>query len=612
MSSTRIDKFTPETLATRYPDVVFSVPIYQRLFAWGKPQIDKLLEDLKASYKKDEPHYYLGILTIASNGNRLDLIDGQQRMTMLTLIAIALKEISGDAPTYWDKYLNSGRRLEFAAREDDTAYLQSRCRGEATGPYRNDMMENAIATIKSWIMTEFKGEEDESIDTPSLIKFSHFIRKRLTLFCSYLPDSYMNNPRELNRYFEAMNSTGRQLQQHEILLVKLVKDHPRSGTLSRLWNKIGDINTRFLPRGEEESVESYRARYLNLIINSRDLMAKDMPEDDDFSTIEDIRPQAEKSDMRNDGDSLQKMIISFEELLLMALELTLDEPKGASHYRSDLLLTQFDEAELKEKGLIDTFFDKLVRCRLLMDYKVVWQETGGDFDYDLISDDPGQRIEKFQSMLHVAFQNQFYRWLTPYIKWLSDNPSSTSCQEMDELLRIDRTLHPVLPKVEDLAYQSIESGKTERYWFWRLDYELWNKLESDWLREHQQYKEAAKRYIFRANRSVEHLHPQTPTDEKSEKWEGHDLNRFGNLAMISISFNSQQSNLPAGMKMKRIHHQVETSQLQSLKMLHMWIRYQEADDGSPADTWTRGKAARHEREMYRYLEDLYNPVSKVK
>lgn len=52
--------------------------------------------------------------------------------------------------------------------------------------------------------------------------------------------------------------------------------------------------------------------------------------------------------------------------------------------------------------------------------------------------------------------------------------------------------------------------------------------------------------------------------------------------------------------MERIHHQVDTSQLQSLKMLHMWITYKDGE------TWTVDKAASHEQAMYHYLAILRN------
>ena len=65
------NKYTPELIATS--QFKFSIPLYQRLFAWKKKEVTKLLFDLKEHFAKmpaDEP-YYLGMLTCIDmkNGN---------------------------------------------------------------------------------------------------------------------------------------------------------------------------------------------------------------------------------------------------------------------------------------------------------------------------------------------------------------------------------------------------------------------------------------------------------------------------------------------------------------------------------------------------------------
>lgn len=86
------NKYTPELIATS--QFKFSIPLYQRLFAWKKKEVTKLLFDLKEHFAKmpaDEP-YYLGMLTCIDMKNHYDLIDGQQRFTVITLFAIIFKE----------------------------------------------------------------------------------------------------------------------------------------------------------------------------------------------------------------------------------------------------------------------------------------------------------------------------------------------------------------------------------------------------------------------------------------------------------------------------------------------------------------------------------------
>ncbi len=602
--------FTPACLSqNEYRELVFCVPIYQRLFAWDKKQIEKLLDDLFEAYEK-RSKYYLGILTIAGRDSKLELIDGQQRMVVTTLMAIAFKELLGsDSNGDWSQYLNDGKRLVFSARDKDTSYISLRVKGEIReeSEYKNPMMENGINYIKSWCEEKFQrgnhiGSDKKEFDSENCARFVGYVWENLTFFCSYLPAKYVSNPIELNRYFEAMNSTGRQLQQHEILLVDLISGHPKSETLSRIWSKVSDVNKRYIQRKENETPGDYCGNYDWMISHLEFQFNETNNSEETFLNIEKILPKKSDSRANSPASSFKQMIISFEELLLMALGITTGGEHTRNFYKPEHLLARFQEANLKGTGKIDVFFENLLKCRLLLDYKVIWQETDGNFDYDLLTTDSDHSLEKFQSMLYVANYDSFYNWIPKYIQWLLKNPKSDSEKELSKLKEIDRNLYSPLKDEKSLCYPVID-----RYWFWRLDYELWDdgKREDGWLKDYPpELKKAVDRYVFRHNRSIEHLHPQKPTDEKSEKWIGDDLNRFGNLAMISPSFNSVQSNESAGVKMERVHHQIETSQLQSLKLLHMWITYRSETDSSKKETWTKDKVELHEKAMLSYLESF--------
>ena len=67
---------------------------------------------------------------------------------------------------------------------------------------------------------------------------------------------------------------------------------------------------------------------------------------------------------------------------------------------------------------------------------------------------------------------------------------------------------------------------------------LWEKKER--LFENVNDQEMVGDYVFRANRSLEHLHPQH--QDNTEKWLIECVHSFGNLAMISQSFNSHAEN----------------------------------------------------------------------
>ncbi|MFO7890220.1 MAG: DUF262 domain-containing protein [bacterium] len=57
------------------------VPIYQRPFSWEEKQVEELINDIKEAINEDE--YFLGtiVLTKIKGENRLEIVDGQQRIS---------------------------------------------------------------------------------------------------------------------------------------------------------------------------------------------------------------------------------------------------------------------------------------------------------------------------------------------------------------------------------------------------------------------------------------------------------------------------------------------------------------------------------------------------
>jgi len=144
-------------------------------------------------------------------------------------------------------------------------------------------------------------------------------------------------------------------------------------------------------------------------------------------------------------------------------------------------------------------------------------------------------------------------------------------------------------------------GVIERYWFWKLDYLLWEHHEIH--NEDEMFKnlnkddhKAISQYIFKSNRSIEHLHPKNP-QKKEEKWESGILDSFGNLAMISSSFNSSQSNDSISTKFGRVQDHIVSCELESIKMLLMF----KFAGNNETRVWTKKKAKEHEDEMLKIL-----------
>ena len=69
----------------------YRVPLFQRDYSWGPDEWDDLWQDIVALFDADpEPAHYMGYLVLQSADNRaFDIIDGQQRMTTLSLLMLA-------------------------------------------------------------------------------------------------------------------------------------------------------------------------------------------------------------------------------------------------------------------------------------------------------------------------------------------------------------------------------------------------------------------------------------------------------------------------------------------------------------------------------------------
>ncbi len=80
----------------------FAIDYYQREFRWERKQIVELIEDLAEKFKESHSpgndrsavegygHYFLGSIIISEKDGRKFIIDGQQRLTSLTLLLIYL------------------------------------------------------------------------------------------------------------------------------------------------------------------------------------------------------------------------------------------------------------------------------------------------------------------------------------------------------------------------------------------------------------------------------------------------------------------------------------------------------------------------------------------
>ena len=90
-------------------DYLFEIPLYQRPYAWTTEQVDELLDDLLNAMDRDaQSPYFLGsVVLIKSEGDsRSAVVDGQQRLTTLSMLFCVLRELAaGNAQSELDGFV---------------------------------------------------------------------------------------------------------------------------------------------------------------------------------------------------------------------------------------------------------------------------------------------------------------------------------------------------------------------------------------------------------------------------------------------------------------------------------------------------------------------------
>lgn len=583
-------RYTPEKIVEE--KLIFSIPLYQRLFSWGEEQVKGLLYDLKNHFDPDLDNgtpYYLGMLSCIKSGNHYDLIDGQQRFTVMILLAIVLRNYYEK----WNGFLDGGKRLRFMSRTKDNEYLTAVINRQVEILDPNRKMEDGKKIIFDFMVSQFSSDDMRE-------SFAKSAYTRMSFFFSELPLSYASNPASLNKYFEAMNAGGKGLEQHEILKVKLMQGEENKVHLTQIWNAVCDLNRPVIKRNEKDLEEGYRSKYMQAIelcrnhrFNEAFELCESSYDTEDNNEIGDI--EAKQQDFRQSFiETGERSFITFPEFLMMVIDIYLNLSGSYSFYRKELLKI-YEARPIPDK---QDFYNQLLFYRLLLDYYIVYKEGDENTNkYDIVFKEgaSAEALKQYQSKLYVS-QSPFYNWLKPVLERLHNE----TVRDTDELLlwikEIDNSLHPLPRDVNEMTY---DKG-IDRYWFWRLDYYLWERKEDYFKTEEE--KQIVEEYVFRANRSIEHLHPQH--QENNDIWGDDDIHSFGNLAMISQSFNSQQSDDPVTVKFARIKDQAHNQTLQSIKMYLMYLDAEKSPLG-----WKVDIKNKHQDKMYDLLKKSYPDVS---
>jgi hypothetical protein len=215
-------------------DYRFAIPNYQRSYSWGTDQATQLLVDLRDAVddNPDEP-YFLGSVVLVKEPNvpTAQVIDGQQRLTTLTMVLCILRDLStGPAVLDLDKLvtepgdtiqgLEPERRLLVRDRDRDFFDKHVQGLGGTTALVKGVATENDAQARMAANVTALHSALAE-LDDGSRLALAQAIVQRTYLVVVSTPD--LNSA---YRIFSVMNSRGLELSPADIFKSQVIGKVP--------------------------------------------------------------------------------------------------------------------------------------------------------------------------------------------------------------------------------------------------------------------------------------------------------------------------------------------------------------------------------------------------
>lgn len=213
-NETRVDKF----LATN--ETTFVIPVYQRNYDWTLLQCKQLLHDIIESGKNDKTNaHFIGSIVYvhddvysASGLTELTIIDGQQRLTTITLVYIALYRLAKELDNQMlvNRIQKTYLVNEFASEEEKLKLKPTENNKEALRYILNATNDEKFKGY-SKIIENFN--YFRSVINPENFEVVQRGLSKL-IFVDIALDRQKDNPQ---RIFESLNSTGLELSQADLI-----------------------------------------------------------------------------------------------------------------------------------------------------------------------------------------------------------------------------------------------------------------------------------------------------------------------------------------------------------------------------------------------------------
>lgn len=632
-----------EILSNNKFNKIFTIPPYQRLYAWDKEQIKILLDDFKNCMNDNDKTHFIGNIVVAKNEDNFELVDGQQRLSTIFFLCVymcfknnKMQEAKGDfEKAYKFAFVQKGKeekcRIHMPIREDDE---------NAIWDYD---FEKTNANIK--LAFDYF---DEYFEDNELKSFCNFIFTNIKLNLVILGDQV-----EINKYFVRMNNTGVQLDGTDILkarLLKLISDNDKSQVTeyARIFDECSQMNyfSDFSKNYENTSGEAPTIN--NIIDNAKKLQNYSNNDNNraEFESIIDfptfvlhVFKILSRQELKEEPN---KKIFKEGTQILIKKDKFLENTWECLEFNNNcgaIIAIKIISA-LKNYRII---FDAFVIKKKLEDGDKAYYKFNNIKDEELNKDENFKNnlkaLETIQNYLRVARRGDnidYHHFLTHYLEfcknkiieeqkeitnencleilknnadklkdYLKNIDDFLACKTIDGASNLIETLDDFINKActkKDINFDFLNKGtNTPHYWFYRLEYYL---LISNYSNNNESYR-------FRYVNSVEHVLAQNDSDGLSEDGENKKvLNNFGNIALITDSENSTFSNNVFTEK-KRIfdNYKNKDKKIISLKLLDVYENkdYQKDENNNELNNsiWKKAQIKKHQEKMLEVLQKSF-------
>lgn len=209
---------------------IFEIPVFQRPYAWTTEQVDDLLDDLLYAMRRDdeEPYFLGSVVLIKGDDAKSQVVDGQQRLTTLTMLLCILRELA-EGKLQADLDLRIRQQADLLAGTDEVVRFSLRPIDQKFF-YENVQASGGIGSLvsnapktetdsqqRALENAKYLYEKLADMDADDRMQLAIYVLQRCYLVIVSTPD--MNSA---YRIFSVMNDRGLDLSATDILKAEVV------------------------------------------------------------------------------------------------------------------------------------------------------------------------------------------------------------------------------------------------------------------------------------------------------------------------------------------------------------------------------------------------------